>query len=445
MGVPPASKGWNMHRWTPLTLPLLVGATIAAATAGAQPMPPPVRALHNPAPKEGEEFGFPLAVYGDDLLVAVAASDGGVQQHGRVLQMDLRSGAALRTFDRPRAAPASGAARAKGKLEPANSAVASLLNIEDKVLIGMPYDDAGKQKFTGAVHIFYSHDGALLRTLGVPARHKARAFDARDSRFGAALAHTDGALLVGAPGVAGLPVAGSRKGPARCGAVFQFELQSGALQQAYAKDDGREDDEFGAALATARGMVLVAAPGEAGGGTVYAYNPVGAVPIRSFRRASAMPTGGKASDGFALALATTERFLLVGAPGESTLRPRGGAVYVFDLTTGTLQRVLRPPATKADDLFGYSVVGLGAHALIGGHGVDRGAGAVFVLDPAGGDTLQTLRAPRPGVEHGFGMAMAPMGAKVAVSAHREPAGEVGTGVVYVMALDLPGAVTSPAR
>lgn len=429
-----------MRSWTFVTSLLLVGAALPGNGASAQPLPPPPRVLHNPAPKEGEEFGFPLAVYGEDLLVAVAASDGGVQQHGRVLQMDLRSGAALRTFDRPRAPSATGAARAKGKLESANSAVASVLNVEDKVLVGMPYDDVGKQKFTGAVHMFYSHDGALLRTLAVPPRFKTRVFDLRDSRFGAALAHADGALLVGAPGVAGPPAAGSKKGPARVGAVFQYDLLAGSLQQVYAKEDGHEEDEFGAALATVRGMVLVAAPGETGGGTVYAYNPVGAVPIRSFRRADGKPT-----DGFAHALATTERYLLVGAPGESTLRPRGGAVFVFDLTTGTLQRVLRPPATKAHDLFGYSVIGAGVFALAGGHGVDRGAGAVYALDPASGDTLQTLRAPRPGVEHGFGMSIAQMGAKLAVSAHREPAGEVSTGVVYVMALELPGMVTAAAR
>lgn len=433
-------------------LAVAAGSVVAwaqGAPPAAEAPPAPARTLYNPAPETGNEFGHPVAFYGDDLLVAMAKDDGGVQQRGTVLQLDTRSGALIRTFARPEKAAAATAVPVRKKQmpdEPVNSAVVSLLNVEDKVLVGMPYDDVGKQKFAGAVHVFNSHDGRLLRSLVVPGKAKGKpgalpVLEARDSRIGSAIAMIDGHVLAGAPGVA---LRKRAEGPpvtvARAGVVFEFDLESGNVLNVLQKPDPASDDAFGTTLAVARGLILVGAPGEQGGGAVHAYNGGGGgVVVRSYKRAE-----GLATDGFATALAATDHLVLVGAPGDGHAGRHSGAVYVFDAARATLLRVLKSPTAAADDLFGYSVAAAGeGRIVIGAHGIDKGAGAVLVLDSATGTLLQMLKPPRSVPDAGFGMSVAVAGDRVAVSAHREPMGEVGTGVVYLLALPAGRAASKP--
>src|SRR5206468_9831089 len=112
------------------------------------------------------------------------------------------------------------------------------------------------------------------------------------------------------------------------------------------------------------------------------------------------------------ALAAGGDMFLIGAPRDGSAAPDAGIVYVVSAsspTFGRLLRVLRKPGTPAaGDAFGAALAAVGDSVLVGAPGDDTaapGGGAAFVCGPTG-SAPTTLLPPAPATEGAVGAAVA---------------------------------------
>lgn len=93
--------------------------------------------------------------------------------------------------------------------------------------------------------------------------------------------------------------------------------------------------------------------------------------------------------------------VVVGAPAEENT----GAVYVFDATSGLLERTIRNPTPGPRDFFGANVAAVGGMVLVSATLDDTAgpdAGAVYAFDAATGELVGTALNPSPATQPGFG-------------------------------------------
>jgi outer membrane protein assembly factor BamB len=114
---------------------------------------------------------------------------------------------------------------------------------------------------------------------------------------------------------------------------------------------------------------------------------------------------------FGYAVAAESGRIVVGAPHTTVDgRAQGGAVYVFDATSGALLRTLLDPARRDDDIFGHSVAAAAGRVLVGAPRTDvygmSMAGAAYLFDAATGRLLRNFTAPSPTAGAEFGEAVA---------------------------------------
>ena len=97
------------------------------------------------------------------------------------------------------------------------------------------------------------------------------------------------------------------------------------------------------------------------------------------------------NDSFGAAIAAFGDSILIGAPGDSEEADAAGAVYLFDVATGSLLQTFLNPFPNDRDLFESSITIVGGNILIGAHNDDAGGnnvGAAYLYD---GLTFELLR------------------------------------------------------
>jgi len=290
------------------------------------------------------------------------------------------------------------------------------------IIAGVPHHigepDAKEEILGGKALVFSGETGALLFTLEDPTEEE-------DGRFGAAVAalgdvDNDGVadLLVGVPG----KDIGGEDGVPNVGLAYVFSGGTGGLIRTVNHPDfgGAEAGAgFGSALANAGDIdhdgvsdMIIGAPGE---GHVFVFS--GATGTQIFDIASptadAIPSFGFAVDGGKDFNRDGTPDLVIGAPLSRGLR---GAAYVFNGSTGSLLRKLKPAVTQTFARFGASVLasdditGDGQPDIIVGapdqnvNGLTH-AGEVFVINGRNGKVFQSLTAASPQSGARFGSAL----------------------------------------
>src|SRR5207249_5012814 len=125
-----------------------------------------------------------------------------------------------------------------------------------------------------------------------------------------------------------------------------------------------------------------------------------------------------AGDAFGAALAAVGDSVLVGAPGDDTAAPGGGAAFVFgpmDAPPPPLLTLTNPRATDGDQ-FGFAVAAAGNRLLVGAPGNHRGEGVVFLLRADTGAPIRTFAKPTPRAGDRFGASIAVTEAGLVVGA-----------------------------
>ncbi len=222
---------------------MLIGAPEAVGGAGAAYLfdlnalgNPPSRTYPNPTPAAGDHFGASVASWGDQAIIGAPGDDDAAgPDHGAVYLFG----------------PVGGLDQSIGGPEPGalfGQAVAAVGDQVLRVLVGAPLADGG----VGSAFV-YNADGSLRYALPMPASPSG----AGGGHFGASVAATATAILVGAPD-ANLGVAGA-------GAAYLFEADTGDLRAAVQPRSPATGDGFGASVAL-RGNDLIV--GAVGGGLI---------------------------------------------------------------------------------------------------------------------------------------------------------------------------------
>ncbi len=351
--------------------------------------PEAVRRFQNPNPQGFSGFGTSVATNGNNLLVGAPGSETG---EGIAYLFDSNTGQILQTFQNPD--PTAGASEFSQ----------DLTFIGADVLIAAPGDSRLALK-TGAVYRLSSVTGGVVQTLINPTPD---AFDL----FGFSVATLGTTVVVGAPN--------DSSSGLKTGVVYLFNGNTGQLLRTINNPNPQVQDYFGAAVAAVGDWVLVGAPGTLNGessqrsGVAYIFDSATGELIQTFQN----PNPSIDEFGAAVAWTGIGRDILIGAPGDDTLRTDAGAAFLIDGITAAVFQSYTPPTLNNFDHFGASFARLGNDVLVGapGYGLLDGGG-VFQFELRTGEFQQTYINPTSNIDEtalNFGTAIAAVGNNIVI-------------------------------
>jgi len=267
--------------------------------------------------------------------------------------------------------------------------------------IGAELDQPPGSARTGVVRV-YNDDAALLHEL-FPADAPENAL------FGASIAIDAGVIAVGAPGDDDAGVFS--------GSVFLFDAITGAELGKITPDDHGALDNFGFSVDLAHGTLAVGAIGESErgqrAGAVYVFDV-----LSGAQRAKLLADDAFPDDLLGWSVALGPGVVLAGAIGRDDAGSGSGAVYIFDDDGGSQTRIV-PHDAGAGDMFGISIDTHDARAVVGasGHGaLGPDSGAAYLIDPTAPSVGAKLLASDGSADDQFGQRVGISGTKVAVGA-----------------------------
>jgi cysteine-rich repeat protein len=313
-------------------------------------------AIYSPYPSAHDDFGAALTIVHGIVAVGAPGNDVGAPGAGAVFLFDAATGGYRLTLFNP--GPAAD-----------DHFGAIVVAVGDDLLVGAPNDDTGAPD-AGTVYLFDAATGLLRRTIVSPST-------GGGDHFGAAAVALGGSVVVGAPDDdAGAPDAGT---------AFVLTAATGALTQTLLNPGPAAGDRFGAALAVSGGAIVVGAPGDDTGatdaGAAYVFGAATGLLTRPL-----LNPGPQAGDHFGAALAAAGDRIVVGAPEDSAGAPASGAVYLFDTGSGRLESSFGNPFPAANDHFGAALTTLGGAIFVGAPaeaGAGRSPGIFHLFDACG--------------------------------------------------------------
>ena len=172
-----------------------------------------------------------------------------------------------------------------------------------------------------------------------------------------------------------------------CHAAYLYSGSTGELLKTIPSPQPNLDDSFGFSSAYANGITYISAghnsDKQQNSGCVYVYEPLTNIPIRTLY--APKPTDG---GGFGFALAARGDKLLVGNFSETVIAP----VYEFD-SLGNVLLSLQNPGSSQKNHFGGSVAFVGDKIAVGAPGFSRTGGvvgAVYIFNSTTGELERTL-------------------------------------------------------
>ncbi|MBX7212045.1 MAG: FG-GAP repeat protein [Verrucomicrobiaceae bacterium] len=328
-----------------------------------------------------------------------------------------------------------------GAVQPGSNFGHSVATNGTYTVVGALLDDLGAGN-AGVAKVFDAATGVLLFTLPNPT-------PAVDDQFGHAVAMSGTRVVVSA--------IGDDTGASNAGSVYVFDL-SGANPfvpvLTLNNPAPAADDMFGISVAISGTRIAVGTPyDDASGtdaGTVYEYDLTSGAPtVPVLTISNPTPAAG---DFFGNSMAMEGTRLAVAAYWDDTAGSDAGAVYVFDLAGGTPATpvvTLASPAPAANDGFGEGVAISGSRVAVGATADDitwPNGGAVHVFDLSSGTPTTpvfTIGTPTLGAFPGFGQSVAFEGSRLVVGTPFDDTGATNSGAVFVYDLSS-GTPTVPA-
>ena len=216
------------------------------------------------------------------------------------------------------------------------------------------------------------------------------------------------------------------------------------LQDGFVNPSPNDNDLFGQSVSLNGGLALVGASLDAttgsGSGQAYIYNAATGTLLHTLSNPGTPPT---ANDNFGQSVSLSGNLALVGAQNDDTGATNAGAAYLFNATTGALQRTFTDPgpAPILLDNFGHSVALSGNLALISATGDANGSpsrsgsGAAYLYNTTTGARLQTFLNPTPAVGDNFGFDVALFGNRALISTINDDTANLNAGAAYLFDTD----------
>lgn len=264
------------------------------------------------------------------------------------------------------------------------------LAISDQVIVcGAPYTDAPALNDSGSAYVF-RQQGADWTQEAVLTAH----FAASSDLFGRCVAVDADNILVGMPG--------DDDDATDAGSAHSFRWTGTAWyrDQKLVAGDPEDNKSFGASVALGDGLGVIGAPGDSQGGyasgAAYTFRIVDGDWMPYVKL---VPLGAAAEQQFGSAVATDNGTVVVGASGTDDVGTNSGAVYIFEHNGiwWTQRAKLTASQPASQDRFGTSVCLRGDLLLVGCTGDDdhgSSSGAVYVFEkPPGGwvDMTETAK------------------------------------------------------
>ena len=260
-----------------------------------------------PAPAPAGFFGSALAVAGNTLFVGAPSAPSLDLQLGSLHELDVATGAFLRTTGNPEPRQGRGYGRA-------------LAVGGGRLVVAAPLSPA-EPALPNVLYVYDLATRALERTIADP--------DGSSSGFGSGLLIVGDFLLA------------STYREASPGAVYVFSLATGAYLRTLYSPDADHANSFGWALASVGGLVAVGAPLSEGAygdhGVVYLIDPATGDVVHGFGSPLA------AGVAFGEAVVALGDLLVVGARADA-------AAVVFDVATGSVVTYINQPSTMGGAL-----------------------------------------------------------------------------------------------
>jgi len=254
------------------------------------------------------------------------------------------------------------------------------------------------------------------------------------------------------------------------GAAHAFDVDSDtggySLTTAPQPDLEQERASFGFSIASSRQTLAVSEPHAARHPfqhslslvplpDPYAIFPVSPLPEQDFAevhlydaptgeyfRSIPTPNVGQGyADLFGTQLATTDKTVYISAIEDRTLGVGVGAVYAYDVQTGTLQQQFLPTGARGSTLFGWATKVYGDYLFVGAPEYESGSdflgnpiwtdsGAVFIYNRRTGELVKTIENPTPNDGDNFGRAIDVVGTRLYVGAPFDDSGGNNAGAVH---------------
>ena len=216
--------------------------------------------------------------------------------------------------------------------------------------------------------------------------------------------------------VVGAPYTDTVSG-ADAGAAYLFDATTGALLQTFTRPGATDHEYFGGQVATVGGNVLIGAydANDLGyqSGAAYVFDPTTGAALLTLHNPRFGTEAGFGGDSFGVSVAAYGSDILVGATTEDLAAPDGGAVYLFDGSTGALLRTFVSPNPHANEYFGTAVAAFGTTVVVGApESIGDSGGRVYELDGTTGALLHTLDPPAGPLVNQFGHKVALIGTNV---------------------------------
>lgn len=221
------------------------------------------------------------------------------------------------------------------------------------------------------------------------------------------------------------------------GAAYLFDAATGQQLHKLLPLDSLATDCFGSAVAISGGVAMVGAyrDDDKGfdSGSVYLFDVATGQQIHKL-----VASDGTANDYFGRSVDIADGLAIVGAHYDEVVAYRSGSAYVFDVATGQQLRKISPNDGEVIEEFGRAVALDHGLAVVGAHFDDDNgsqSGSAYLFDATTGQQLDKLLPHDGGPNDAFGFAVDVANGVAIVGAYLDDDAGLNSGSVYVTALD----------
>ncbi len=288
--------------------------------------------IYNPAPSNGDSFGWNTAIDGNRALISAINDDTGSSNTGSAYLYDVTSGALLHTFNNP---------------TPGNNAHfgSSVALSNDVAIIGAEYGTTGGSR-PGIAYLYDINTGSLLHTLTNPAPNHM-------DGFGYTVDISTNYAMVGA-------ISDDTVGSGT-GSAYIFDVVTGSLLHILNNPDPSTGYAFGNNVSISDSYALIGATGyNSGVGSAYLYDVVTGGLLHTFSNPTPVT-----NDRFGWSVSLEGNYAAVSAAFDDTNGVDSGAVYIYGAEDGNLLYTLTNPSGNGAEYFGYSIDVNGNNLAVG--------------------------------------------------------------------------------
>lgn len=311
--------------------------------------------IDNPTPNSRDYFGIGTTIYGDIGVISSFGDDSAGSYTGAFYIYDLTTGNLTNTILNPTATQ--------------YTEFGYWMDSYENLMIVSASDDDTLGSNVGRAYIYDIVTGNLVRTIENPV-------PVAGDEFGSSVQISESYYFVGAKY--------EDTGEDRAGTGYLYDKATGNLLHTIHNPEPEAADYFAGSSALSDKYLVVGNEsddfGEVNAGTAFVFDPLTGSLLQTIHNPD--PHSG---DFFSTDIEIFGDYAAISSQREDATADNAGAVYVFDLRTGGLVKIIESSSPEAYDEFGVTVKGEGEILIVGSrYGDDSGEGVgslqKFLLD-----------------------------------------------------------------